>query len=305
MTRFLRDPLRGHLTLVAEGRAGRPDEFRGGPVRCPFCPGHEEETPPEISARGRDGTAPDTPGWRVRVVPNRYPALAEDGAEGLARGRHEVVVETPVHDDDPYLADPAQVAETWRAVGERLTAHREAGWLHVAVFRNRGALAGATLRHPHTQVAALDRLPPALEEEEAAAAKRADGCWTCDWMADPALRVAEGPDHVAFVPFAPRVDHEVWVVPRVHAAGWSPEIDPGPLADLLVDAARRQARVLGDPDWNLVFVSRHDRTPPGIHWRVELIPRRTRIAGFELGADVLPIQRAPADAARMLREANA
>ena len=143
-----RNPVNGKLTIVAPGRAARPSDLHAAAVAgasdpCPFCAGNERLTPPEVDAVRPDGGAPDTPGWRIRVVPNKYPALA---------GMHEVIVHSPDHEaeledlgDDGLL----EVLEVWR---RRIAAQLDAGAVAATLIVNRGPGAGASLAHPHAQL---------------------------------------------------------------------------------------------------------------------------------------------------------
>lgn len=160
------DPETGDWRLVAPARSARPDDSGGSAGRaCPFCAGNEDLTPPE-----RMRVPSGVPDWRIRVVPNKYAivgaieasASAGDRPAFPATGDHEVVVESPRHDWDLRYADPDQATEILSAVRRRcrvLGAQRPA----VIAFRNYGKAAGASLSHPHSQIVALDRVPPALE----------------------------------------------------------------------------------------------------------------------------------------------
>jgi len=157
------DALTGRLVLLAPSRAGRPNTTspplpggdRGGEAGggCPFCPGHEHETPPELARTG-DGI-PDGPGWRVRVVPNLYPIVGGLGAGPGATGAHEVVVLSPDHARAFGALDQDQATEVLGVLRDRARVHAQAGRAHVQVLLNHGRGAGASIAHPHAQL--LDR----------------------------------------------------------------------------------------------------------------------------------------------------
>ena len=158
------DPLTGELVLLAPGRAARPHTVRRGApglveaVPCPFCPGHEAETPPEVARVG--GGAPNGPGWRLRAFPNLYPIVGGPDATPGATGAHEVVVLAPEHDRDLARLSDDDAGEVFALLRDRSGALATAGHAHVQVSVNHGAAAGASIAHPHAQILALDFVPP-------------------------------------------------------------------------------------------------------------------------------------------------
>ncbi|MBM3310056.1 MAG: galactose-1-phosphate uridylyltransferase [Candidatus Aminicenantes bacterium] len=309
-----KDPLSGRWVVVAPGRSRRPNEFtppaaeerRGEAVRCPFCPGNEADTPPEIFALRAPGTVRDGPGWTVRVVPNKYPAVGRAGeAEGrpgplfetrAGVGDHEVVIDGPEHGlefSDLPLARRRAVLETYRERVRRLES--EPDTVYVQLFKNKGREAGATLRHPHTQIVSLPILPKAVREEIDSSARhgRETGeCLLCrlgeeERRAGERL-VFENSRFSAFVPFAARFPYEVRVLPRAHAARFSlaDDSDIASLAEGLGHVLGRIKASLHDPAFDLVL---HQGPATGagqtefLHWYLEVIPITTRVAGFEWG----------------------
>src|SRR5688500_3306450 len=165
MPELRHDALTGRLVLLAASRASRPKtitsvEVRDGGDTCPFCPGHEHETPPEISRTG--GGAPGEPGWRVRVFPNLYPIVGGEHAAAGATGAHEVVVLSPDHHRSFARLTHDEATEVMTVLRDRARALRDAGRDHVQVLLNQGRSAGASIAHPHAQVLALDFVPPAV-----------------------------------------------------------------------------------------------------------------------------------------------
>ncbi|MBC7105808.1 MAG: HIT domain-containing protein, partial [Firmicutes bacterium] len=194
MSEWRMDVLTGRWVVIAAERGGRPFDFRAegeearaGP--CPLCPGNERATPPEIAADRAPGTASDTPGWRVRVVPNKFPAVrgcgcAAAAAHGVHRvmpgiGAHEMVIETPEHVRGLEDLDPDQAAGVLRMWQERCLALRRLAWVeYVQVFKNVGRAAGASLEHAHSQIMALPFVPREVEAE-LAATRAPEGCRLC------------------------------------------------------------------------------------------------------------------------------
>ena len=160
MPEYRHDAILDRRVIVAADRAARPyttaegTDRRSGPAACPFCPGHESETPPE-TCRAGDGDA-DAPGWRIRVVPNLYPIVGAPEA-GDATGAHEVVVLCPDHDRDLAALDDDQVTELFVVLRDRVRFHYEHGRAFASVFVNHGRGAGASIEHPHAQIVAPDR----------------------------------------------------------------------------------------------------------------------------------------------------
>jgi UDPglucose--hexose-1-phosphate uridylyltransferase len=270
---------------VAPARARRPGAARGaveppGPDEletCPFCDGREDRTPPETLALGRAGGDPDTPGWRVRVVPNLYPAFE----------RQEVVVHAPEHVRSlGELGDRqlALVAEAWQ---ERAAANREIGYLHALV--NEGREAGASLPHSHSQLVWLREAPPALTAEQPDA--------VAELLARDDLRVAERDGVVAVTHAAGRGQYELLIAPADRDG--DPFSGPGLTAalQLLAEAVRRLRALEGPVPWNAWLHA-------GDWWHLEVLPRLSVMAGIELGAGVYVNTLPPEGAAAALRGAG-
>ncbi len=245
---------------------------------CPFCEGREDRTPPEVLALPRD-RAPDTPGWQVRVVPNKFPAFE----------RQEVVVHAPRHVQSIAELDRGQlelVAEAWRL---RAEAAREAGHLLFAVI-NEGRAAGSSLPHSHSQLVWLDEEPPVSRAE------RRIACRICDYLRrelDEGTRVVEQRGGLVLLcPYAGRAPYECLIAPLEHEAdGFGPRL--GAALDLAAEVPRRLAEDAPRP-MNLWL---HESG----HWHLELLPRLTVFASLELGAGYFVNTIAPEEAAAQLR----
>ena len=311
MSELRRDELAGRWVLLAPGRAARPHTFpppRGDagttPADCPFCPGHERMTPPEVFRTG-DG-APETPGWRVRIVPNLYPIVGGDDAGPGATGAHEVAVLSPAHGRSFAQLDEAQSAEVLIALRDRARHHLREGHAFVQVVINHGAAAGASIEHPHAQLVALDFVPPVVEQ----AVHRFDAAEVDLVVGDverarDALRVVDGAAP-AWCPYAASTPYEFRIALQEPGARFDDADDPqiAAVAQTTRSTLGRLAAVLGDVPYNVVVHT----APPGVapdafHWYVEVQTRFTVVAGFEQGTGILVNTTPPDLAASRLREA--
>jgi len=337
------DLIQGRWVIIATDRSRRPRDLQvtptepSGALYCPFCPGREDRTPPEILALGRPaGGRRDGPGWQVRVFPNKYPALSVEGdldrrgvgiydaMRGI--GAHEVLVDTDAHVGGLAEMPDARVGLLLRAAAERLRdLHRDRRLKYVQFFKNHGAIAGSTLAHPHSQIVATPVIPRLVVAELNQARlhyQRKERCLFCDVLAEELERgerlVCETERFVAFAPWASRFPFEVMILPRRHASdfGAATGDDCDDLGRCLGEVSRRLQGVLADPPFNLLlhtapnteaFGSERDmwRTLAwDYHWHLELLPRLTQVAGFEAGTDFYINPVAPEEAARFLREAG-
>jgi UDPglucose--hexose-1-phosphate uridylyltransferase len=278
---------------VAPGDPGPPAASEHH--ECPFCPGSESETPPEVWADRAPGGARDTPGWSVRAVPNRFPVLPPD------EGVHEVIINSPRHVVELWeLSDQEMVGavNAW-AIRERAVRDDPRG-LWPFVFLNQGAAAGASLQHSHAQLIGLPFAPPLLVAREDAFA-RAAACPICTELADPSLALvaAAGPLR-AWCPHAPPLSGAIRIAPDVHAPEWPAR--PGPaIATILGPTMRALAAVVGTTAMNLWLNQRHPGGPAGFHWHIDVIPRRGTLAGMELGAGVFSLLNDPTKLAAALQ----
>jgi len=319
------DPLTGLHTIIATERAARPGGWSNlsppapiDPASDPFADGNEDRTPPELYAV-RDGNAPDTPGWRVRVVPNLYPALESNSPtpprsahEDLftaraATGSHEVVINAP--QAVTSLADlpvgQVQLAvEVWR---ERMRSHTEASYVQLIV--NERLEAGASLPHTHAQLYAFDLVPAAVARERerfGAYATRTMGANLLGDLVQEEVRMGErivaiDDEAVLMAPYGSRFAFQLMIAPRRPRARFE---EPGPAgAGLLHDGLRRLARRLGtNPPLNL-WVRTAPRGAEHFCWRIDVVPRLTHLAGLELSTGLHLNILAPERAAAELRDA--
>jgi UDPglucose--hexose-1-phosphate uridylyltransferase len=333
MPELRRDPIVDRWVIIAPERKQRPSDVHvrpGTPIPrvCPFCPGNEEMTPSEVLAYRQRLTMPNTPGWLVRVVPNRYPALHPEGVlgESLDRlfsamnglGAHEVIIETADHTASLATLPLDHVEQVLWAFQHRLLALRHHGRLRAAlIFKNHGASAGATLQHPHSQLIALPMIPKNLQEELEGSRRfyHAHGrCVFCDMIQQEAQItsrvILENTAFIALAPFASRFPFEVWILPKKHEASF--EKGGGEaysrLAGVLQGVLRRSCRLLNDPPYNIVLHSAPwcDAYDYGeyYHWHLEIFPRLTGVAGFEWGTGWYINVTPPEEAAYALRRVS-
>lgn len=318
-----RDAVTGTWSILAVGRSRRPGAAPGAAVEpaCPFCPGNESLTPPEVWAFGRKAGLPDSPGWKVRVVPNLYPAFMPE-AEGRgwrrgtrvgrpARGEHEVIVNTPHHDRSLGDMDAAEAAVLLRAWKERyvhFAALREVKQVQIIINHKREA--GASLDHPHTQVFVMPMVARAMADELREARRvRGGECPLCAAIREAredGRVVHENGSWTAFVPYAARAPFEVRFAPRRHAQDFAEagEAELEEMAENLTRVLGGLSRLLGNPAYNLWL---HNAPCDGgdhgyYHWHVEMVPRMIVSAGFELATGMCLNVLAPEEAARQLRE---
>jgi UDPglucose--hexose-1-phosphate uridylyltransferase len=330
MPELRRDPVSGRWVIMATDRAARPQEFhrqkraaKGG--FCPFCEGKEATTPPEVFALRAPGSQPDGPGWRVRVVPNKYPVLSLEsalnrGAVGVydymgGVGAHEVIVESPRHVLSPTDLPPAALAEVVRTYRDRAAdLKQDKRLVYALLFKNVGAEAGASLEHSHSQLICTPVCPKRVEEEmdrcERAYRSRSR-CLLCDILAqdlaDGSRIVIDSRNLVVLTPFAARFPFEMWIVPKPHLSHFEEATDDllAELSGVLYEALCRLDAALDSPPYNYSIHS----TPFAFaevdyyHWHIEVIPRVTEVAGFEWGTGFYINPVPPESAAESLRGA--
>ena len=339
MSEFRSDPISGRQVIIAPQRSARPPaggtgggkDLQGregrdpGPAyveSCPFCAGNEQMTPPETMALGRSAAVRDGRGWKVRVVPNRYPAV-ERSAQGQLTaessfpsgyGAHEVLIETPVHNRHPGNFPPRQmelVIEALYRRGEALS--RDPGLRYLQFYRNHRREAGASMEHPHSQLVALPFVPALLRRELERSQDlylSEGGCPFCR-LEEEENRfgqriVAQNEGCSAFIPAAARSPFETWILPRRHRASFleTTVYERAALAAILEEVLGIMARALGDAPYNYYLRTAPLRSPPlpYYHWHLELLPRVGVTAGFEMGSGVYINEIAPEEAARFIRE---
>jgi UDPglucose--hexose-1-phosphate uridylyltransferase len=331
MSELRKDPVTGRWVIISTERRKRPTDFHRESVSvapddsCPFCEGHEAMTPRELLAH-RNGSAPNGPGWSLRVVPNQFPVLRVEGAldrqgEGLfdkmsGIGAHEVIIETPRHQESLATMGEAEVEQVLWAFRERVQDLRQdRRFRYIIIFKNHGTAAGASLDHPHSQLIALPIVPREVRDEIDGARTHyaaKERCVFCDIVRqethDGRRVIAENADMVAVAPYAPRFPFETWILPKRHQSAFedAPRHEYASLSRVLGDILRRMNRVLQMPPYNLLIHSAplHDSAADFYHWHVEIIPTLTRVAGFEWATGFYLNPTAPEEAAQVLRDSR-
>jgi len=340
MTSQLRkDHISGRWVIIASERSKRPDDFRPSQPEkkdssagfCPFCLGNETKTPPEVFSLRKNGSGPDEPGWWVRVVPNKFPALTRgalpqrtsqglfESMEGI--GVHEVIIETPEHDQEWSDLPLAHLRDVLWTYQQRIRSiETESQYQYIQVFKNKGKEAGASLSHPHSQIVATPIIPKRVKEEVWSSdrffrkTKKCLFCRTLEQEITAKERLIRINSHFAVTaPFASRFPFEMRVLPLQHSPFFSKVSDAEllSLADSLKAVLAKFKNILSDPPFNVILhqgphpvLAR--KTWPNVeslfHWHLEIIPVLTRLAGFEWGTGFYINPVPPELAASYLRE---
>jgi UDPglucose--hexose-1-phosphate uridylyltransferase len=329
MPELRRDPVTGRWVIISTERGRRPLGNGSQMVEretgfCPFCAGNESHTPPEILAY-RNGSASNSPGWSLRVVPNKYPALQIEGdlhreGEGMfdkmsGIGAHEVIIESPEHDMKLALLPEKNLENVFWAFRDRmLDLKKDKRLRYILLFKNEGAAAGATVEHTHSQLIALPIIPKRAAELLAGSKayfNYKERCIYCDIIhqekAESSRIIEENNDFLALAPFAPRFPFETLVLPKRHGAffedGQKHEFEQ--LAKIMKIVMTKLDRVLENPPYNMMIQSSpfYENTSDYFHWHLEIIPKLTSVAGFEWGTGFYINPVPPEEAAAFLRDA--
>ncbi len=340
MGELRKDPITGRWVIIATQRSKRPNAFStkrqeesaDDIKKCPFCEGKEKMTPPEIFSLREANTKADEPGWRVRVVPNKFPALdinQEHKKKGFGLhdmmtdfGAHEVIIETPEHKKeikDQSLDTTREILEVLQRRVENL--HKDKRFRYTLVFKNKGKLAGSTLAHPHHQIIALPITPKRVKEELAGADfyfKLKERCVFCDLIEQEKSWgervIHENDAFIGFCPYASRFPFEVWIMPKDHSIDfYAPVVKEKnhSLAEMFKAILLKYDKALNNPEYNYIIHSAPNRFPRkgywqtiehDFHWHIELFPRLTKVAGFEWGSGFYINPVSPEVAAKCLKE---
>jgi UDPglucose--hexose-1-phosphate uridylyltransferase len=329
MSQLRKDPITGRWVIIAPDRISRPqlvrpDERADDADFDPFLEGNEDATPPEILAYRQPGTQPNKPGWRVRVVPNKFPALAVEGqlakrGDGMydmmsGIGAHEVIIECPHRETNLARLPVDNVREVLWVYRDRLVdLKRDSRLVHGLVFKNKGAQAGATIDHSHSQLIVSPVVPITVQEEMHGTEvyyRYRGRCIFEDMiqqeLASDTRVVLESHEFLVLCPYASRFPFETWIIPRQHASHYENIQRQGieSLGRVLKETLRKLELALEDPAYNYVIHTAPFDMPdlPHYRWHIEIIPRLTRIAGFEWGSGFYINSVPPEQAAQFLRD---
>jgi UDPglucose--hexose-1-phosphate uridylyltransferase len=331
MPELRKDPITERWVIISSERGKRPSDWtmepkvRGGGF-CPFCPGNEDKTPPEVRALRPGTEQKNVPGWKIRVVPNKFPALQIEGdlnrrGEGLydlmnGVGAHEVIIETPNHLAELADLETDHIYDTLLIFRERiLDLKNDTRFKYILVFKNHGISAGASLEHSHSQLIATPIIPKRVQEELLGAKKHFDfkeRCIYCDILHQEMQMgkrlVVRTDDYVSVEPFAPRFPFETWLLPVKHYSHFEAmELrEYYGLAAVLKETLLRINRTLESPHYNFILHTSPVQEAPLLeyHWHIEIIPKLTKVAGFEWGSGFYINPTPPEMAAQHLREAQ-
>ncbi|NQU95162.1 MAG: galactose-1-phosphate uridylyltransferase [Candidatus Omnitrophica bacterium] len=312
MSQLRRDPITGRWIIVNYEKIVEPEEFSFAKVaksesieKCPFCYGNENLTPPEIVAHRKTGDA-NSPGWTIRVVPNKYPAL---GALGELRkagfgifdrmngiGAHEVIIDIPEHSKDIADISDGQAEEViWSYLGRSTDLRKDPRFKYILIFRNYGKSAGASLEHPHSQLIALPIVPKRVNEELQSSLEYfnyKDRCVFCDMLSqemnDKERIVEENDFFICFAPYVSRFPYEMWIMPKNHESHFVSlqKDEVFPLATILRNSMKKLKKLLNDPPYNYIIhtspINGHEKEY--YHWHIEIMPKLVNVAGFEWGS---------------------
>jgi len=330
MPQLRKDPVLGRWVIISTERAKRPKDFKVAPEEkqispkeCPFCPGNESATPPEIYAYRDNNSKPNEPGWTLRVIPNKFPALRVEGdinrrGEGIydrmnGIGAHEVIIETPDHSVDLADLEIHAFENVIYAYQQRIIdLEKDKRLRYVMIFKNFGAAAGASLEHSHSQLIATPVIPKRVMEEMDGAKRYyeyRERCIFCDIVVQETKSrkrlISENNSFILICPFAPRFPFETWIMPRTHVSNFedSTKQQLRDLAAILKDCLLRLKKALTTPPYNYVIHT----TPVTIksiefyHYHLEIIPVLTHVAGFEWGTGFYINPTGPEESASYLK----
>jgi UDPglucose--hexose-1-phosphate uridylyltransferase len=333
MPQLRQSPTTKEWVIIATERAKRPEDFQleieheshATPGNCPFCSGNESLTPGELFAFRTYGTKPDTPGWWIRVVPNKFPALIPTGDPKRVKtddffismdgiGQHEVLIESPDHNQTMATMEQKQVEEIFLAYKERFAALKKYELFEmILIFKNHGRYAGTSLSHPHSQIIATPVTPMHIRHRLEEAMRFFDDNGECAYckMIEKELElkeriVLETDNFVAFIPFAARAPFDIHIFPKNHDSSFDKikEIRSKELGFVMRQVLYKIYKGLKDPAYNYMVLSSpcHEDEIEYFHWHIELSPRVSTTAGFELGSGIFINTVIPEEAAKFLRE---
>jgi UDPglucose--hexose-1-phosphate uridylyltransferase len=332
MSELRQDPTTREWVIMAPERAKRPRQHTAKKRRledvpdydesCPFCPGNESQTPEEVF---RLPTSSNGPSWEVRVVPNRFAALASEGSTSRREhgrfiremdgfGAHEVIIESPSHNTLMALMPYEQVEKVLIAYQERYNVLKKNRQLKfITIFKNHGWASGTSLAHPHSQLVATPIITPYYHRRFDVAHDyhvEMGSCLYCEILAEELEKgdriITETEKLVVLQPYASRVPFETWIIPKEHSAsfGLFPTSDLAGLSVVLKDILFCIYNELDDPAFNLMIdtSTTEDEYDPYYHWHIRIVPRVSTIAGFEIGSGIYISTALPEETTMLMRK---
>jgi len=334
MSELRKDLISREWVIMSPERARRPSDFHHQHEAqtvvtknhsiCPFCSGNESKTPDEILAFRDKSAKPNSSGWWVRVIPNRFPALMIEGKLNRSEhviydrmngiGAHEVIIETPEHGKPLSRLDEKYMREILWAYRERyIDLCKDSRLKYILIFKNHGKVAGASIDHSHSQLIATPMIPQQVWIKIKGIEQYydyRDNCAYCDIVraesGEAERTVIENNSFIAIAPYAARHPFETWIMPKRHSASFvdmnETEIDE--LSAILKMILLKLELCLNDPPYNYTIINSpiNSGVISQFHWHLEIIPRLTIAAGFELGTGIYINPVPPEESARYLRE---
>ncbi|MBI5206951.1 MAG: galactose-1-phosphate uridylyltransferase [Candidatus Firestonebacteria bacterium] len=335
MSELRKDPIVGRWIIIAPERLNKIDEIEEKEIEqsqvsfCPFCEGHELNTPKEIFAFRYGGSRPNTPGWHTRVVPNKFPVLKIEGDIGRTGigmydmmnglGAHEVIIETPEHNKKIFDFDIQQIKYILSSYKYRLDdLKKDVRFKYILIFKNDGERTGTVIQHSHSQLIATPIVPIRVKEELEGAKgyyEYKERCIYCDIIKEELncyqRIIIENTHFVSFAPFASRFPFETWIIPKRHNAyfNYIEDNEITSLAEILKETLKRINIALHNPAYNYIlhiapvniYMKKGPTLEEDFHWHIEIMPRIKRVAGFEWGSGFYINSTSPEDAASILK----
>ena len=334
MPELRKDPIIDNWVIISTERGRKPLNYKikteeKKKDNCVFCEGNEDKTPPEIFAFREENTLKNCPGWKVRVVPNKYPALNREGEISLKKigilekidglGVHEVIIETPYHYKDFNSLSIDNVILILKTYRQRyLDLFKDGRIKYILIFKNYGVDGGASLEHSHSQLIGTPIIPQRIKEELKGAQKffnHKKRCIFCDYIKleiqSKDRLIKETEKYIVISPFAARFPFEIWILPKYHSTYYE-EINDDEILDLsniMKEILLKIKNKLNNPPYNFIIHTAPSKDffkKEGIdlnkkyHWHIEIIPRLTKIAGFEWGTGFYINPISPEEAAKFL-----
>lgn len=329
MPELRKDPIVGRWVIIAPERAKRPYDFKtedelSEKTFDPFLEGNEDATPGEILAYRQPGTHANQPGWRVRVIPNKFPALQIEGGlqkrgEGMydmmnGVGAHEVIIECPHFESNMSRLSVDNIREVFWIYHDRLVDLKKDNRLvHGLIFKNKGLLAGASLPHSHSQLIVTPVVPISIQEEIKGSREFYTYRGRCIFedmiqqeLATGDRIVIDSRHFLVFCPYASRFPFETWIIPKKQTSHFEniqrQEIED--LGSVMKSLLLKLELALDNPPYNyMLHTAPLDSSElPHYSWHIELFPRLTRVAGFEWGSGFYINPVPPEQAAEFLRK---
>ncbi|MBO8159261.1 DUF4931 domain-containing protein [Thermosyntropha sp.] len=329
MPELRRDLVRDSWVLIATDTALKPRDFpinkngievNSNGALCPFCEGNESHTTAELASLRKDNSLPDTPGWLIRTVTNKYSGFKLEGELKLSEtgiyqscnglGQHEVIIETPEHNVEFHHFSVEKIKEVYEMLKARYNLLADDERIkYIQIYKNRGLFAGASLEHSHSQILALPLVPknrPGIE----AYCKKEGRCLICDILNEERKSgkrvVIENRDFIVVCPYASRFPYEAWIIPTRHAEHFGEISDEElmSLSEITANFLQEMVRCLNDPSYNIIINSAPINCAynAGYHWYIEIIPRLIINSGVEITTGIYMNPVAPEIAAAMFRE---